>query len=282
MSLGFHQRKSIWNCHLQNYSHFAYVSLCSRTLTSACWGSVWWLLCTPCSHFAWCGTSAGAGPAPPAWGPPPRAPPPSPRHDLGCDSSWNNTRYDIDGLVQERRNSSALAMELRLSCTDPSIWSAFALSCWLIFKKILWLYQNLFWPNLVWHLTCHVIVKILESCLITVCVLWSWFLFAIVLCVCARARVCEGERVWVFFVCLFCMPCVEWVWMFLVLLFYVIYSRTIASIANVFCWLYPTLNKVYLILSILSYLILRYSRHASNGHVTLAAIARTTIPMPWL
>ena len=123
---------------------------------------------------------------------------------------------------------------------------------------ILWLYQNLFWPNLVWHPTCHIIVKILESCLITVCVLWSWFLFAIVLCVCARPRVCEGERVWVFFVCLFCMPCVEWVWMFLVLLFYVIYSRTIASIANVFCWLYPTLNKVYLILSylILSYLIL--------------------------
>ena len=122
---------------------------------------------------------------------------------------------------------------------------------------ILWLYQNLFWPNLVWHLTCHIIVKILESCLITVCVLWSWFLFAIVLCVCARPRVCEGERVWVFFVCLFCMPCVEWVWMFLVLLFYVIYSRTIASIANVFCWLYPTLNKVYLILS---YLILSYLR----------------------
>ena len=116
---------------------------------------------------------------------------------------------------------------------------------------ILWLYQNLFWPNLVWHLTCHIIAKILESCLITVCVLWSWFLFAIVLCVCARARVCEGERVWVFFVCLFCMPCVEWVWMFLVLLFYVIYSRTIASIANIFCWLYPTLNKVYLILSYL-------------------------------
>ena len=25
---------------------------------------------------------------------------------------------DIDGLVQERRNSSALALELRLSCTN--------------------------------------------------------------------------------------------------------------------------------------------------------------------
>ena len=32
----------------------------------------------------------------------------------GCRSSH------IDGLVQERRNSSALAMELRLSCTNPS------------------------------------------------------------------------------------------------------------------------------------------------------------------
>ena len=27
-----------------------------------------------------------------------------------------------DGLVQEKRNSSALAMELRLSCTNQSIW----------------------------------------------------------------------------------------------------------------------------------------------------------------
>ena len=29
--------------------------------------------------------------------------------------------WHIDGLVQERRNSSALAMELRLSGTNPSI-----------------------------------------------------------------------------------------------------------------------------------------------------------------
>ena len=28
----------------------------------------------------------------------------------------------IDRLVQERRNSSSLAMELRLSCTNPSIY----------------------------------------------------------------------------------------------------------------------------------------------------------------
>ena len=29
----------------------------------------------------------------------------------------------FDGLVQERHNSSALAMELHLSCTNPSIWT---------------------------------------------------------------------------------------------------------------------------------------------------------------
>ena len=31
------------------------------------------------------------------------------------------TQLHIDGLVQERHNFSALAMELRLSCTNPSI-----------------------------------------------------------------------------------------------------------------------------------------------------------------
>ena len=35
--------------------------------------------------------------------------------------SSHNTDQHIDGLVQERRNSSALAMELHLSCTNPSI-----------------------------------------------------------------------------------------------------------------------------------------------------------------
>ena len=30
--------------------------------------------------------------------------------------------YYIEGLVHERRNSSALAMVLRLSCIDSSVW----------------------------------------------------------------------------------------------------------------------------------------------------------------
>ena len=36
-------------------------------------------------------------------------------------SSWVRLFQHIDGLVQERHNSSALAMEWRLSCTNPSI-----------------------------------------------------------------------------------------------------------------------------------------------------------------
>ena len=42
-------------------------------------------------------------------------------------SRKRNSYYkdQIDGLVQERFNSSALAMALRLSCTNPSRWSFF-------------------------------------------------------------------------------------------------------------------------------------------------------------
>ena len=35
---------------------------------------------------------------------------------------WCMTTTYFDGLVQERRNSHALAMELHLSCTNPSTW----------------------------------------------------------------------------------------------------------------------------------------------------------------
>ena len=38
-----------------------------------------------------------------------------------CRVCPKNCAHDFDGLVQERRNSSVLAMELRLSCTNPSI-----------------------------------------------------------------------------------------------------------------------------------------------------------------
>ena len=38
---------------------------------------------------------------------------------------WNkkySVKINIDGLGPERRNSIANALELRLSCTNPSIW----------------------------------------------------------------------------------------------------------------------------------------------------------------
>ena len=48
--------------------------------------------------------------------------------------SWNSslwkTRSYIDGLVQERCNSSGLAVELCLSCTNPSIYPAWLSMAW--------------------------------------------------------------------------------------------------------------------------------------------------------
>ena len=41
-----------------------------------------------------------------------------------------NSRYYINGLVQERCNSSALAMELRLSCINPSICNMIYILSW--------------------------------------------------------------------------------------------------------------------------------------------------------
>ena len=52
---------------------------------------------------------------------------------LGIILETNSKRYmgrhHIDRLAQERRNSSALAMELRLSCTNPSTWKCFPQYC---------------------------------------------------------------------------------------------------------------------------------------------------------
>ena len=40
-------------------------------------------------------------------------------------------RHYFEGLAQERRNSSALAMELCLSCTNPSSWSQYHIIKWI-------------------------------------------------------------------------------------------------------------------------------------------------------
>ena len=66
-----------------------------------------------------------------------------PRNDIADNISmmeWQNKLY-IDGLVQERRNPSALATELRLSCTYPSICgirSPFSMYC-VMWEKAEWI-----------------------------------------------------------------------------------------------------------------------------------------------
>ena len=40
--------------------------------------------------------------------------------------------YEVDGLVQERRNSISNALELRLSCTNPSKWKHFLVSLMVV------------------------------------------------------------------------------------------------------------------------------------------------------
>ena len=57
----------------------------------------------------------------------------------------NCTCHYIDGLVQERRNSSALAMELCLACTNPPVclwwknrikeWNLFTTGCFFFLQK---------------------------------------------------------------------------------------------------------------------------------------------------
>ena len=51
---------------------------------------------------------------------------------------WAN----IDGLVQERPNSCALKIELRFSCTNPSIWIYFCLQSWGKICFVQWLLPN--------------------------------------------------------------------------------------------------------------------------------------------
>ena len=50
--------------------------------------------------------------------------------------------FCINELVQERYNSSALAMELRLSCPNPSIWNPVLLIC----QNLLFFGKNVFCP----------------------------------------------------------------------------------------------------------------------------------------
>ena len=52
--------------------------------------------------------------------------------------------YEVDGLVQERRNSIFNALELRLSCTNPSKWKHFLHSDFHVSLMVAW---TTFWTN---------------------------------------------------------------------------------------------------------------------------------------
>ena len=59
--------------------------------------------------------------------------------DAGYGFSFSTAlKYDIDGLVQEIRNSSALTMELRLPCTNPSTYTSTTMQ-----PNWLWNYQSI-------------------------------------------------------------------------------------------------------------------------------------------
>ena len=82
--------------------------------------------------------SSGVVPESPSLSPPSLTP--SPLGSGGVVPGRMNIAH-IDGLEQERRNSSALAMELRLSCTKPSIFNSLLLAprCNNILMKALFL-----------------------------------------------------------------------------------------------------------------------------------------------
>ena len=66
----------------------------------------------------------------------------------------------MDGLVQERYNSIALAMELRLSCSNPSICPS--ILCQLCYTERIWIYSGgersnhrYFWGTHMWWELTH-------------------------------------------------------------------------------------------------------------------------------
>ena len=60
------------------------------------------------------------------------------------DGDMVESLYNIDGLVQERRNSSVSAVELRLSCTNPLIWYVLYTIGNLTFYHNYWVFKTKF------------------------------------------------------------------------------------------------------------------------------------------
>ena len=68
--------------------------------------------------------------------------------------------YGVDGLVQERRNSISNALELRLSCTNPSKWKHFLHTD---FHVSLMLARTTCWTTLEWPVSWDSIAY--DSCI---------------------------------------------------------------------------------------------------------------------
>ena len=68
-------------------------------------------------------------------------------------------RLHIDGLVQVRRNSSALTMELRPSCTNPSMYESFRSELPWCFTESVYDYWNSITPLMIQAWACQYVLK---------------------------------------------------------------------------------------------------------------------------
>ena len=102
----FYRRNCIWKCLLQNGSHFCF-SLDVLKIVISC-NNIFARRKRPIStEEVWHNHDSAIS----YW----------PKIEESDKKSHTLTNCDIDRLVQEKRNSTANAMELRFSCTNPSI-----------------------------------------------------------------------------------------------------------------------------------------------------------------
>ena len=113
-------------------------------------GLYWWSGCQLLARWQWCSVLPGVPGLPGSW---------CPGCGLWTYASWQShlrkpsilwlTMY-FNGLVQERHNSRALAMELCLSCTKPSILSTCLWKWQLIDLTKTTMYLSVYVPKHIW------------------------------------------------------------------------------------------------------------------------------------
>ena len=129
------------------------------------------------------------------------------KHGIDNKANWANyDRQDnykpnvdhIKELVQENRNPIANALELRLSCTNPSIWHLqiiligyiVSVTLVLILSGILWsiIAESAFLQELIWYDIC---VACSEYCGIVVTVESAWLLL-MARCIFIALNICKN------------------------------------------------------------------------------------------